>query len=118
RAAVRGQHVQVRRSFHSASTNRFLVNDRENPYTTPKGQSYLWIRGRVLGGRLNTYGRVLLRMSDYDFKGYSHDGHGDDWPFAYVDLAPWYDHVEEFLGVYGNRDGLAHPPDGRYVGPS
>lgn len=118
RAALRGQHVQGRRPFFNPSTSRFLVNDRENPYTTPRGRPYVWIRGRLLGGRLNSYGRLLLRMSDYDFKAASRDGHGADWPLAYAELAPWYDRVEEFLGVYGNADGLAHPPDGRYVGPS
>lgn len=118
RAAARGQHIQVRRAFYSETTNRFLVNDRENPYTTPRDAPYLWIRGRILGGRLNSYGRVLQRMSDYDFKAASADGIGLDWPFSYADLEPYYDRVEEFIGVYGNSDGLAHPPDGRYIGPA
>lgn len=118
RAAVRGQHIQARRAFYGETTDRFLVNDRENPYTTPREAPYLWIRGRILGGRLNSYGRVLQRMSDYDFKAASADGIGLDWPFSYADLAPYYDRVEEFIGVYGNPDGLAHPPDGRYLGPA
>jgi len=117
-AMLAGQHRQARRSFFSETSNRFLVNDRENPYSTPRGSPYLWIRGRVLGGRLNTYGRVLQRMSDVDFKAASRDGHGADWPISYADLEPWYDRVEEFIGVYGNQDGLAHPPDGKYLGPA
>jgi choline dehydrogenase-like flavoprotein len=115
-AMARGQYLQARRAFFSPSTSRFLVNDWDNPYTTPRGAPYLWIRGRVLGGRLNSYGRVLQRMSDLDFRAASGDGNGIDWPVAYADLEPWYDRVEEFLGVYGTADGLAHPPDGRYVG--
>jgi choline dehydrogenase-like flavoprotein len=118
RSSVRGQHVQSRRAFFSETTNRFLVNDRENPYSTPRDAYYLWIRGRILGGRLNSYGRVLQRMSDYDFKAASRDGQGADWPLSYADLEPYYDGVEEFIGVYGNADGLAHPPDGKYVGPA
>jgi choline dehydrogenase-like flavoprotein len=118
RAMLAGQHRQARRTFFSETSNRFLVNDRENPYTTPRGAPYLWIRGRVLGGRINTYGRVLQRMSDVDFKAASRDGHGLDWPVSYSDLAPWYERVEEFVGVYGNEDGLVHPPDGKYVGPA
>jgi choline dehydrogenase-like flavoprotein len=118
KAMLGGQHRQARRTFFSETSNRFLVNDRENPYSTPRGAPYLWVRGRVLGGRLNTYGRVLQRMSDVDFKAASRDGHGIDWPFSYSDLEPWYDRVEEFIGVYGNEDGLAHPPDGRYIGPA
>jgi choline dehydrogenase-like flavoprotein len=118
RAALKGQHVQARRAFFMPVANPFLVNDRENPYSTARDSYFLWIRGRVLGGRLHTYGRVLLRMSDYDFKGASRDGIGLDWPISYADLAPYYDQVEEFLGLYGQRDGLAQLPDGVYVGPS
>ncbi len=118
KAMLAGQHRQARRSFFSETSNRFLVNDRDNPYSTPLGSPYLWIRGRVLGGRLNTYGRVLQRMSDADFKAASRDGHGNDWPISYSDLEPWYERVEEFTGVYGNQDGLTHPPDGKYIGPA
>jgi choline dehydrogenase-like flavoprotein len=118
RAGIRGQHVQARRIWYSDTTNRFLVSDRENPYTTPRDARYLWIRGRLLGGRLNSYGRVLQRMSDYDFSAATRDGVGQDWPFSYDELAPYYDRVEEFIGVYGNADGLPSPPNGKYVGPA
>lgn len=118
RAALSGQHIQARRAFFSESSNRFLVNDRDNPYSTPYGMPYLWIRSRMLGGRLNAYGRVLQRMSDVDFRAASMDGHGDDWPISYADLESWYERIEEFIGLYGNEDGLAHPPDGKYVGPA
>lgn len=113
-AGLRGQHVQSRRAFFSPRTSAFLVNDREHPYSTPRGQSFLWIRGRMLGGRLHTYGRMLLRMSEFDFAG--GDGR-DPWPISYADVEPWYDRVEEFIGIYGNPDGLPYLPDSRYVGP-
>ena len=118
KAMLAGQLRQARRSFFSETSNRFLVNDRENPYSAPLGSPYLWIRARILGGRLNTYGRVLQRMSDVDFKAASREERGNDWPISYADLEPWYERVEEFTGVYGNKDGLTHPPDGRYVGPA
>jgi choline dehydrogenase-like flavoprotein len=75
------------------------------------------VRSKLLGGRMNSYGKVLQRMSDVDFRAASRDGYGDDWPIEYADLEPWYDRVEESLGVYGDTDGLTHPPDGRYAGP-
>jgi choline dehydrogenase-like flavoprotein len=117
-AALRGQHVQARRAFFAPLANNFLVDDRHNPYSTDRDAYFLWIRGRVLGGRLHTYGRVLLRMSDYDFKCASRDGIGVDWPVSYADLAPYYDRVEEFLGIYGQSDALPQLPDGEYVGRS
>lgn len=117
RAMARGQLVQACRPYYSDLANRFLVNDLEDPYSTPLAHPYLWIRSKMLGGRMNSYGRVLQRMSDVDFAAASRDGHGEDWPLRYRDLEPWYDAVEEFLGVYGDADGLVHPPDGRYAGP-
>lgn len=117
KAMAHGQYIQALRPYFSESSNRFLVTDYEDPYSTPLTHPYLWIRSKLLGGRMNSYGRVLQRMSDVDFKAASHDGYGDDWPISYADLEPWYDRVEEQLGVYGDTDGLTHPPDGRYVGP-
>lgn len=114
KAGLRGQHVQSRRAFYSPRTNPFLVNDREHPYSTPPGQYFLWIRGHMLGGRLNTYGRMLLRMSEFDFGG---DDTREPWPISYADVEPWYDRIEEFIGIYGNEDDLPYLPNSRYVGP-
>ncbi len=58
------------------------------PYTTGPGSEFMWYRARMLGGRTNHYGRISLRMGPYDFKPYSRDGKGFDWPISYEDLAP------------------------------
>jgi choline dehydrogenase-like flavoprotein len=117
RATLAGQPVQSRRAMFKAEGSPFLVNDLQQPYSTRDGD-FLWIRGRQLGGRLHSYGRMLLRSSDHDFKAASHDGRGDDWPISYADVAPYYDRVEEFLGIYGTPEGIDNLPDGRYRGPS
>ncbi len=113
--ALQGQHIQARATFINNQIKHLFVNDRLNPYTTPHGQFFLWIRGRQLGGRLHTYGRVLMRMSDYDFKAASHDGYGEDWPISYADLEPYYDRVEEFIGIFGTEEKIPNLPDGRYL---
>lgn len=118
KAAVTGQPTQSKVAFYGKQFRHLFVNDRENPYTTPPGKPFLWIRGKQLGGRLHTYGRMLLRWTDYDFKAASRDGYGEDWPISYEELAPYYDHVEEFLGIYGCQDGVANLPSGKYKGPS
>ena len=115
RIGIEGQHIQARATFISDQIKHLFVNDRLNPYTTPHGQFFLWIRSRQLGGRLHTYGRVLLRMSDYDFKAASRDGHGDDWPLSYADLAPYYDKIEAFLGVFGTEEQIRNLPNGKYI---
>ncbi len=117
-AALTGQPTQSKVAMYAKHLRGFFVNDGESPYSTPSGAPFLWIRGKQLGGRLHTYGRVLMRWSDYDFKAASRDGFGEDWPISYAELAPYYDHVEAFLGLYGCQDGLPNLPSGKYLGPS
>ena len=69
------------------------------PYTSAPGTDFMWYRARMLGGRTNHYGRISLRMGPYDFKPYSRDGKGFDWPITYDDLAPYYDKAEELLSL-------------------
>ena len=82
------------------------------PYTSAEGSKFMWFRSRILGGRTNHYGRISLRFADYDFKPYTRDGIGTDWPISYDDLAPYYDKVESFIGVTGSREGIRSAPDG------
>lgn len=81
------------------------------PYESVDGADFRWWRARMLGGRTNHWGRISLRMGEYDFKPYSRDGLGADWPMTYDDLAPWYDKTEAFVGVYGSSEGLENTPD-------
>ena len=97
--------------------SKFFVNDRENPYTTPDDAPFRWIRGRQVGGRSITWGRQVYRWSDLDFEANAKDGHGTDWPIRYADLAPWYSHVERFIGVSGAAEGLEQLPDGEFLPP-
>ena len=88
------------------------------PYTVAPGSDFSWFRSRILGGRTNHYGRVTLRMSDYDFKPRSTDGLGWDWPISYDDLAPYYDKAERFIGVTGTTEGIRSAPDGIFNPPA
>ena len=92
-----------------------LVDEKEHPYT---GTSYAWVRARALGGKTNIWGRLALRLSDYDFKAKSHDGYGDDWPIAYADIEPYYDRVDRYLGISGHRENLPHLPDSQFQRPT
>ena len=42
-----------------------------------------------------------------DFEANAKDGIAVDWPIRYNEIAPWYDYVEKFAGISGNKDGLA-----------
>ncbi len=96
---------------------QFFVNDLENPYTTPPDKPFRWIRARQVGGRTIPWGRLTYRLSNYDFKAASHDGYGEDWPISYEDLAPYYDLVEEFIGVTGSYEQMPQLPDGKFLPP-
>jgi choline dehydrogenase-like flavoprotein len=87
------------------------------PYTQFPGTQFDWFRSRMLGGRTNHWGRISLRFGPKDFKGKSHDGLGEDWPIGYDDVAPYYDKVDDLIGVFGSKEGIANEPDGKFLPP-
>ncbi|MBZ5856667.1 GMC oxidoreductase [Flavihumibacter profundi] len=105
--------IQTKVYAYNEVSKHFLVNDQNHPYIQKK--PYIWIRGYQVGGRSLVWGRMCLRFSDLDFEANLKEGVGVDWPIRYKDLAPWYDYVEKFVGVSGNRDGIAHLPDGCFM---
>ena len=114
---ARDQPIQRRCHGCDELSQKFFVNDRENPYTNPADAPFDWFRGRQVGGRSITWGRQVYRWSDLDFEANARDGHGNDWPIRYADIAPWYTHVERFIGVSGAKEGIAHLPDGDFLPP-
>jgi choline dehydrogenase-like flavoprotein len=92
-------------------------NIEGEPYTSAPGSSFQWFRSRIVGGRTNHWGRIALRFSPIDFKSGSRDGLGDDWPISYDDIAPYYDKVEEYIGVFGTRENISSAPDGVFLPP-
>ncbi len=96
----------------------WACNDLDEPYTTSPGMPFTWRgRMRITGGRTNVWGRHSYRFSDLDFKAASRDGYGADWPLRYKDLAPYYDIVEEYVGISGSAEGVYELPDGKFQPP-
>lgn len=83
----------------------------DEPYTEAEGSKFMWWRSRMLGGRTNHWARNSFRMGPYDFKPFTRDGLGVDWPISYADMSPWYDKTEKLVGVYGANLGLENHPD-------
>jgi choline dehydrogenase-like flavoprotein len=115
KAVLLGQGVQARAAFFDGRMRHLFINDRKNPYSTPPDAPYLWIRARQAGGRTHTFGRVLLRWTDDDFKVRARTGKGVDWPIGYDDLVPHYEQVERSLGIYGQVDNVPTLPDSIYA---
>jgi choline dehydrogenase-like flavoprotein len=96
-------------------SNKFFVNDVENPYSNAPGTEFSWIRGRQVGGKSITWGRQTYRWSDLDFEANLREGIAVDWPIRFQDIEPWYDYVEEFAGISGQAEGLPQLPDSKFL---
>jgi len=87
------------------------------PYTSAPGCNFQWFRSRIVGGRTNHWGRIALRFAPVDFKSKTRDGLGEDWPITYEDVAPYYDKVEGYIGVFGTKENVPSAPDGVFLPP-
>ncbi|RPD49076.1 GMC family oxidoreductase [Paracnuella aquatica] len=87
------------------------------PYTRAQGTEWDWFRSRMLGGRTNHWGRISLRFGPKDFKRKSIDGLGENWPIGYEDVKPFYDRIDQMLGIFGTNEGLENDPDGYFLPP-
>lgn len=113
------KHYAVQQhSGHLTEWNEdFWVDDLDHPYQSVQSPAFRWLRGYQLGGKSLMWGRQSYRWSEADFNANAQDGVGTDWPIRYSDLAPWYDYVEEFVGISGAAEGLAQLPDGKFQPP-
>ena len=100
---------------YGEDTQHFFVKDADHPYVQEK--PFEWIRGYQVGGKSLIWGRACQRWSKYEFTAPERHGYGMNWPIGYDDVAPWYSHVEQFIGVCGNADHLEAMPDGEFLPP-
>ena len=69
-----------------------------------------------VGGSSLFYGGHWMRLLPSDFRMYSLDGVGDDWPLTYDELAPFYDKVDAAVGR-GRSRGRPDVPTGHGAAP-
>lgn len=100
---------------YKEGATHFFVKDDVQPYVQTK--PFDWIKGYQVGGKSLMWARQTQRWSQYDFDGPDQDNFAVSWPIQYSDLAPWYSHVEKFVGISGNKDGLDTLPDGEFLPP-
>lgn len=110
------KHKQHRTGYTTQEARQhFFVDDLKHPYNEER--RFDWIRGYHVGGRSLMWGRQSYRLSDVDFEANKKDGIAVDWPVRYKDIEPWYDKVEEYIGVSGQNLGLKHFPDQKLLKP-
>ena len=117
RATAARQSIQRHSVSFDELSHVFWTDDVDNPYSTPADRPFYWFRARQVGGKSIIWSRQVYRWSDLDFAANLREGIAVDWPIRYADIAPWYDHVERFIGVSGQKEGLAHLPDGEFLPP-
>lgn len=109
-------HPFLRRDYPYNETNEsYWFNDADAPYEEKK--RFDWFRPDIVGGKSIMWGRQSYRWSDLDFEANAREGIGIDWPIRYKDIAPWYDYVEKFAGISGEKLGLPQLPDGQFLPP-
>jgi choline dehydrogenase-like flavoprotein len=107
---------QDRLNWWVREDHKHLIN-KDSEYDYDEINRFDWIRGHHVGGRSIMWGRQCYRWSDLDFEANAREGIAVDWPIRYKDIAPWYDYVETFVGVSGQKEGLSQVPDGQFLPP-
>ncbi len=97
---------------------QMVLDTKEQPFETPAGQPFDLTRVWGRGGKTNIWGRVSLRYSDVDFTGPEKDGWEIPWPLRYADVSPYYDKVEQLIGVCGGTDDQDSLPGSKYMLPA
>ncbi|MEO0338964.1 MAG: GMC family oxidoreductase [Bacteroidota bacterium] len=110
-------YFQQNRLSWWVNQERLHLINKDSDYSYDEVKRFDWIRGHHVGGRSIMWGRHCYRWSDLDFEANAKEGVGVDWPIRYKDIAPWYDYVETFVGVSGQKEGLAQVPDGQFLPP-
>lgn len=100
---------------YSEHNAEYWFKDSDAPYE--EIQKFDWYRPDIKGGKSIMWGRQSYRFGDLDFEANHKDGYGNDWPVRYKEIAPWYDYVEEFAGISGQKENYAPLPDGKFQPP-
>jgi choline dehydrogenase-like flavoprotein len=116
--AERGMSVVVLEAGKRFDRTRDLPNSEAN------GAKIMWTEPRVYAGKHGVVPKagvgvgggtlawlgVMPRFHPADFRTYSTEGVGSDWPISYDDLRPYYQQVEREFGVAGECGPFAPEP--------
>ncbi|MCA1725432.1 MAG: GMC family oxidoreductase, partial [Thermomicrobia bacterium] len=97
---------------HKLYWNELRVTGGDNPVTLGANNS-----GRGVGGGSVHWAGFTPRFHPSDFRVYSDDGLGADWPISYWDLKPYYEMLEREMPVAGPAYFPWGDPHGYPYGP-
>ncbi len=117
RKLLESDYFIARYGYVGPAAQKFYNNDRLNPYAYDEGEKFYWIRPGAVGGKSLIWGRWSFRWSPEDFEANKRENVGIEWPIGYDDVAPWYDYVENYIGVSGSRENLPQLADSLFQPP-
>lgn len=85
------------------------------PHVAEATRDSVWFNlnaGRGYGGAALHHFGVWPRMHADDFRLRTEFGKGQDWPIRYADLQPWYDRVQDDVGIAGDAEAERWRPPG------
>ena len=85
------------------NSTHFLADEEKEPYASAGGNPFEWVRVRAVGGKSLFWAGVTPRFSPDEF--HPKDDFDTHWPISYEDIAPYYDRVEELIGVTSTVTG-------------
>jgi choline dehydrogenase-like flavoprotein len=81
----------------------FFADDKQEPYGWADDQEFEWVRIRAVGGKSLFWAGVVPRFSPDEFQ--PRDDFDASWPITYDEIEPFYDRVEEMIGVTSTGGG-------------
>ena len=84
------------------------VDPAKEPFSKEANIGINYFVTKAVGGKTLLWAGLSWRNSPFDFA---------SWPVKYEELAPYYDRMEQLMGVTGNYDHHPNVPDGVFLKP-
>lgn len=93
----------------------FLADNKKEPYSVANGERFDWWRMRAVGGKSLFWAGVTPRFGVNEFQ--PKDDFDTRWPVKYEEIAPYYDRVEELIGVSSTVEAVGGFPLNKGLAP-
>lgn len=93
----------------------FLADNKKEPYSVAGGERFDFWRMRAVGGKSLFWAGVTPRFGPNEFQ--PKDDFDTKWPLTYDEIAPFYDRVEEMIGVSSTVEAVGAFPLNKGLAP-
>lgn len=93
----------------------FLADNKKEPYSVAGGERFDFWRMRAVGGKSLFWAGVTPRFGPNEFQ--PKDDFDTKWPLTYEEIAPFYDRIEEMIGVSSTVEAVGGFPLNKGLAP-